>query len=398
MRILSIIKGGFLYLTTYIRSVLALSIATFLLTGCQENLNLANDSDNTDTGTLSYSQIDGDPEATLVAKFEGQVKDSATGEGIANVQVSVGDAVTTTDESGHYTLLEVNTTKKAVVSFEHENYFHNSAVIQADQFSEGTDKISPNYLEYELAPYEQQNAYDSLNGTVLDLANSASISLPASAYSDGSGTEYIGEIVPQVAYLDPTTNTGKTSFPGLFEGKDSSGEMVLFGSYGLISVTLEDTDGKALDLSEGAQATLTFPALSGLEEQNIIPLWYYNYEEGMWIEEGYAELQADGTYQGTVTHLGTWSLNAPLEDAAGVYRGRIVYIDGISVKDARVTATGPNWVRSDLSTDEDGYFEVAVLPGSSFQLKAYNYKWQYEAKHSGTIPAISAGDIVEERI
>jgi hypothetical protein len=396
MRILSIIKGGFLYLTTYIRGVLALSVATFLLTGCQENLNLTDDSVETDTSTLSYSQFDGNPEATLVAKFEGQVKDSATGEGIANVQVSVGDAVTTTDESGNYTLSDVTTTKRAVVSFEHKDYFHNSAVIQADQFSEGTDTVSPNYLEYELASYEQQNAYSSQTGTVLNLKNSASIGLPASAYSDTTGNEFVGEIVPDTAYLDPTTDSGKASFPGLFEGKNANGDVVLFGSYGLISVTLKDAEGKALELSEGAQATLTFPALSGLEEHNIIPLWYFDYDRGMWIEEGYAELQSDGTYQGDVAHLGTWSLNAPMETAPGIYRGQLLYSDTQNpVRDARVYAVGPNWIQTDLSSNAEGIFEIQVNPETDFSLAMSNYKWKNEAAYDGIIPGVASGDIAE---
>ena len=386
-----------MYLSTK-KSLLTLLVATAFLTGCQENTSLTNESVEVDSSTTSYSQFDSDPEATLVAKFEGQVKDSVTGVGIANVQVSVGDAITTTDELGHYALLDVNTTVRAVVNFEHQSYFHNSTLIQADQFSEGTDQVSSNYLEYELATNEQQEPYDSQASIVLNLTNSASITLPAAVYNDPSGNGYIDEIIPDVAYLDPTTDSGKATFPGVFEGKDSSGNIVLFGSHGLITATLKDVNGDTLSLSEGATATLTFPTIASLKEENIVPLWYYDYNLGLWIEEGYAELQSDGTYKGEVSHLGTWGLNMPLEATPGIYRGRIVYIDEIAVKDARVIAIGPNWVRNDLSTDADGMFEIGVLPGDDFQLVAYNYKWNYEAKSNSVIPAIASGDTVEDRI
>ena len=58
--------------------------------------------------------------------------------------------------------------------------------------------------------------------------------------------------------------------------------------------------------------------------QIIIPLWFYDYLQGLWIEEGYAELQTDGTYKGEISHPGTWSLNQPIENAPGIYRGHII--------------------------------------------------------------------------
>ena len=195
--------------------------------------------------------------------------------------------------------------------------------------------------------------------------------------------------------MDVTTDKGKELFPGAFEGKNTNGETVLFGSYDLISLVFKDVSGNVLNLADGATATLTFPSIASLKEENIIPLWYYDYTQGLWTEEGYAELQSDGTYKGDVSHLGTWSLSVPLETAAGIYRGRIVYPGKITVKDARVIAIGPNWVRSDLSTDADGIFEIGVLPGDDFKLVAYNYKWKYEAVYSGMMPAIASGEIVQ---
>ena len=65
------------------------------------------------------------------------------------------------------------------------------------------------------------------------------------------------------------------------------------------------------------------------------------------------------------------------------------------MSDVRVHAVGENWVSSDLTTDEDGMFEINVIPGSSFQLKAYDYKNKYGANYNGIIAEIASGDIVE---
>ncbi len=130
--------------------------------------------------------------------------------------------------------------------------------------------------------------------------------------------------------------------------------------------------------------------------EQTVPLWYYDYDQGTWIEDGYAERQEGGWYQGEISHPGTWSLSKPIDDAPGIYRGRILYEDGTPAQDIRVYAVGDTWKSTDLSTDEDGMFEIEVVPGNSFQLKAYNYKDKYAATYNSVISAIASGEIVED--
>jgi len=52
-------------------------------------------------------------------------------------------------------------------------------------------------------------------------------------------------------------------------------------------------------------------------------------------------------------------------------------------------------VGPDLSADENGIFEIAVIPGKTFQLSAYNYKDKYQASYSVIIAAIASGDMSE---
>jgi hypothetical protein len=168
--------------------------------------------------------------------------------------------------------------------------------------------------------------------------------------------------------------------------------IVPFVSYGFVVIDLTDANGSALGVSDNI--TLTFPATGATDD--IIPLWYYDYDQGLWIEEGYAQLQADNSYMGAISHPGTWSLSKPVDIPAGVFRGRIFNEDGTPASDVRVFAVGDNWVASDLSTETDGSFEIEVIPDSSFQLEAYNYKDKYKAVYTGTISAIASGAVVEE--
>ena len=195
------------------------------------------------------------------------------------------------------------------------------------------------------------------------------------------GSSYIGTMAVDLTVLDSDEDAFLNNFPGSFEGINTNGQMVLFVSYGLISLSFKDDNGDALNMmTSDTSATLTFNAIPSSEEQNIIPLWYYDYEQGLWIEEGYAELQTDGTYKGDISHSGTWSLSKPIETDPGIYRGRIINEDGLPISDVRLQAIGNNWIRNDLSTDEDGAFEIEVIPGEDFKLKAYHYEDKYGAK------------------
>jgi len=160
-------------------------------------------------------------------------------------------------------------------------------------------------------------------------------------------------------------------------------------SYGFKVVDLEDTS---------SEITLTFDTATEATAENI-PLWYYDYVQGSWIEEGSAIRQSNGTYVGTVSHAGTWSLGQPVEDDYSTYSDYTIYTDRIidpnetPVTNLRVDAIGDNWIRTDLATDENGVFEIEVIPGEEFTLQVYNYDENYSAKYSGKILVDAAGEI-----
>ncbi len=326
------------------------------------------------------------------AMQQGQIKDSISGAGLVDVTVTIAGCSTKTDANGFYTLNNIVVNDKAVVNFEKEGYLLGSTKIQIKELS-GDNTTSPNYLEYAIDTYDFQWSYDSQTRAV-----GGHIDIPASTYTDTAGDLYSGMVSASLELLDVTTDEGKRVFPGSFEGQNKNGEMQQFVSHGLISLSFKDTNGNTLNLAEGTIATLTFDAVASMDGTNIIPLWYYDYLQGLWIEEGYAELQANGTYRGEISHPGTWSLNQPIENAPGIYRGRIIYTDGTPAQDVRIHAVGNNWIATDLSTDANGIFEIKVIPGNIFQLTAYNYKDKYEAKHNTTISAIASGEIVADRM
>ena len=392
------------------KNVFMLTTLLFFFSGCGGGGGTAGSANTTTASGGSLTLSDGTaatpgsteipgstvtPDSTTVSKTvqKGQVKDSLTGNGLSDVKVSVGESITTTDTNGFYTLSHLTDNEEAVVNFEKEGYLLGSTQIHLKSLSED-DTVSPNYLEYTMHEKNYQWDYNSN-----DEVAGAHIIIDASvSYESINRKSYNGTNTAELIYFDITSAEGKAAFPGAFKGINNNGTTVQFDSYGLISILLKDSNGNRLHLAESETATLKFDAVSSLKKPATLPLWYYDYNQGLWFEEGYAELQDDGSYKGEISHLGTWSVNRILEDAPGIYRGRILYTDGTPAQNIRVNATGNNWSSSDLSTDEDGMFEIKVIPGSSFKLRAYDYKNKYGVNNNGIITAIASGDIVADRI
>ena len=333
------------------------------------------------------------PEPVLVCNSgpaiqEGQVKDNSSGLGLSNVTVMIDGCITKTDDNGFYSLTNIALNEKAIINFEKDGYFLGSSKIQITGL-DGNNTLSPNYLEYSMDTYNNQWSFDSQT-----IAKGGHIDIPASVYIDRTGALYNGNVSAQLEIQDITTEAGKALFPGAFEGENSNGVMQQFVSHGLISLLFKDANGNPLNFSDGTIATLTFDAVSSMNGANSIPLWYYDYLQGLWVEEGFAELQADGTYNGEISHPGTWSLNQPIDVEPAIYTDRIIYPNGSPAKNIRVLTYGDNWIRTDLSTDDNGQFEVEVIPGVDFKLKAYHPIDKYAAAYSGVISAIASGEVV----
>lgn len=360
-----------------------------LLTGCGGGGGGASSIDSSIQAGEIVSAQEVETVFSSKAVHQGQITDSVTGKPLENVEVNIGSYTTTTDANGYYTLSDLSENEEAVVNFKKEGYLLGSTKTQIKELS-GDNSASTNYLEYTMHAKNYQwdyNSNDEVAGTHIMIAASVS-------YDSINQKSYNGTNTAELIYFDITSTEGKTAFPGAFKGINSNGTMVQFETYGLISILLKDSNGNTLRLSEGETATLCFDAVSSLEKPDTLPLWYYDYDQGLWFEEGYAQLQEDDSYKGEISHLGTWSLNRVVEDEPGIYRGRIVDEDGSPISDVRLQAIGDNWISSDLSTNEDGVFEIEVIPGKSFQLEAYNYKDKYEAKYNDLLSAISSGEIV----
>ena len=362
-----------------IKRTLYAGLSATLFTACGNSLN--SDYYNSANGEKITLGMDNPvcQEGSVTQK--GRVIDSGTHKGISYAEVNLAGCTTHTDKDGYYTLSDITAMDRTSVNVEKKGYSKNSAIIT-------TNKKSQNYVEIDLNKYKSDWSFKSTKGTTNEDVRISD----DTTYTTDSGDAYEGSI--DVAYsLDNINYKNKDKIPGDFHGIDANGVIVNFETYALMILDLTDNEGNALRTSK--PVTLKLTELSSIEDETIA-LWYYDYNKGIWIQDGYAHKDENGDFICEISHQGTWTLSKPVETEMGLYVGHIVDENENPISHVRLKAEGNNWINKDLTTDENGEFKIYVVPGQKFALSAYDYEEKYSAKFPNKIEAIASGDVVED--
>ena len=212
--------------------------------------------------------------------------------------------------------------------------------------------------------------------TVILSAGTAQMTLPQNGVIDAEGNNYDGDYEVYMGWISPTDINLNESIVGDLSGIDREDNLVGLSTFGMLQVELLGTDGKELNLADGAQAELQFPVPPQIRNRApaIIPLWSYNEDFGYWIEEGQAEL-IEGRYIGMVSHFSSWNVDSKFDpiDLSGdidiLTRDNEV---GLSYFEARLSGETFNSVGGWLC--DDGSFTFRNIPsGEAVTLEIINY-------------------------
>ncbi len=154
---------------------------------------------------------------------------------------------------------------------------------------------------------------DAATGGTAQLPDGSSVQLPANGIVQADGTPYKGEVNVTVRHLSPADENFMVLIPGgdlAARRADNSGAMLY--SYGMLRVLLRDDSGNDLQLASGKESTITMslPDVSMVDAPATIPLWYFDEETGLWLEEGEATRQGN-KYVGQVKHFTDWNCDFP---------------------------------------------------------------------------------------
>ncbi|MCP4352366.1 MAG: hypothetical protein GY795_43460, partial [Desulfobacterales bacterium] len=196
--------------------------------------------------------------------------------------------------------------------------------VTAEGYSSGYAKVarfpgrSDYSVEIKLVPVSEEiTAEDDLSEGVSIEKNgvkTGELKLPDLALPAG-----VTQVAGTVTYIDPTTSD-IDAFPGgdflaVTEGGDPN-EPVMLESLGLMEFNLKDQDGNRITELDG-NATVCMKVPEGLDAAvgEIIPLWWFNTETGLWVEdgEGIVESRDDGLWMcGSVSHFTWWNFDKPV--------------------------------------------------------------------------------------
>lgn len=284
---------------------------TFLIvinfTNCEDDEITETSTENPDTNP----DPDPDPEPDSITfnyDFGNDVHRNFTGrvvnednQALASTFITIGNTSTQTDINGMFVMENVTVKENfAYIKASHPGYFDGSRSV---------------------IPIAGENRLDIMLKEKFSVVieTGEAIALEYGFYSIGfsgdfkteDGAPYVGSVNVAFNYLSPTDEHLNDFMPGMLLGQDTTGEANVLETYGMLTVELTGSNNEKLQIASDSE--LKFPIV---DEQlssapSTIPLWYFDEENGYWIEEGEATRVGD-QYVGTVSHFTPWNVDVPL--------------------------------------------------------------------------------------
>ncbi len=298
------------------------------------------------------------PPPPAVGTVSGVVASSVTGLPLAGVAVSSGSRSTTTDAQGRYTLNDVPAADLAVVGFNLNGYMRGLASVALPASSAA--QASPRLL-----PVAATQNFDAASGATVSVPDSpAQVVLPAAGLVTATGAAASGTVTARVTPINPAADPA--SMPGNYQARSTGGQLQRIESFGALSVTLADANNAALNLAPGRTATVRIPvATRSADVPATIPLFWFNEQTGLWVQEGTATLQGTAPnqyYEGTVTHFTVWNADRPQETI--FVRGCVQDAGGARVAGVAMQSLGSDYSGTgDAVTDASGNFVLPMRRG-----------------------------------
>lgn len=319
----------------------------------------------------------------------GTVRDTG-GKPLSNVTVTTGSLNVVTEADGTFAFEQTGTVdRRAVIRFEKAGYFTiTRSGVKADEMQ----------IEVVMQPKGNsssslQASFNASDAKTLSVAG-MKVEIPAESLVKPDGSAYSGTVNADMFYLNPNNNNFTELMPGgdLAAVRSNNSEAQLI-SYGMTDITLTDNSGNPLQLKSGATSELVFPIPAGMESNPpaSIPLWYFDEERGIWVEEGVATLQGN-VYTGTVSHFSWHNLDLPSERVT--IKGTVTDCEKKPVSYVKVTVD-----QTAAVTNSKGEYSVFVPANTPVTVKVKSSDYSnYSPEVSHNVSGKQGGSVVTQDI
>ena len=323
--------------------LLGLSLMMLCIVSCQQ-----------DDDFMTANPLDSDP---IKTSFTGQVVDESNNP-IAGADITLHGPQGGVYETNEYGYFQVKKKKVpgngAYVSVRKEGFFHGSRTYYP---AAGNGK-----MKIMLISKNPTGSVSSSTGGIVTGPENAIVDLPADGFVLSNGQSYSGTVEVAMKYLSADNSMTGILAPGDLRAINGNDEQVVLSSAGMLAVELSGSNGEALQLKDGKEATLTFPLNSALASNapQSIPLWYFDEENGNWVEEGQAQLE-NGKYVGKVSHFSFW--NCDIESEPATFTLTVLDDSGAPIEGLFVSLTFDQFFCGTGITDDQGVVSGFVPTG-----------------------------------
>lgn len=307
------------------------------------------------------------------------VVQNEAGSPVASARVRIGSSDLSTDANGAASVTLPSSTTETIALVTKNGFATNAktAVIYAGNATE---------LRVTLFAHQVISTFASNSGVTVT-PGGAKIQIPATAgFRTAAGAAYTGNVTVGSSYFSPETLRGIQGFAGPYVGSDAGAQSSLI-SVGVIEAKFTAADGSSLEMTNAATATLTFPATGNSGTLTSVPLWYYDEAAKIWVREGQAARQADGSYVGTVRHFTVWNADISVTNPATI-KGCFRNAQGQPLSPVYARIVGIGWSASG-GVGADGNFEIRNAPsGIALELQVNS-----PATNPVAISPLAAGEV-----
>lgn len=253
----------------------------------------------------------------------------------------------------------------------------NGTYIQAnhDNYIIGSDMIYPenalNHSYIQLLSLSETSSFNSANGAEVTAEGGGKVIFEANSIANEDGSMYSGEVIVTAKRIGPENPDYMDQMPGALIAQDNEGYTRVLGTLGMLAVELRSPQGEELNIASGKTARLQF-MLSQEQLQNApneIPVWYFDHDKAIWIEEGSAQLDGN-IYQVDIAHFSFWNCDAPFPLVHVC--GNIYYDNGSPVENIKVNVFAEGLGTACGYTDSEGRFCGKMPKNVPLKITIYN--------------------------
>lgn len=275
------------------------------------------------------------------------------GNGLGDVTLTVAGRMTETNGQGWFTVAGVAAADRVVVRAVEPGYV---TAVETVAVRDG----ATTWVDVHLAPVQVTTTLDPATGGQV-ASRTQAVTFPPGAFVDESTGAPITEPVEvALSAFDFSAESDLDAFPGDFVGRDLTGAERPLESLGFLDVTLSTASGARVAIAPGAEVELRLDSALTATAPDTVPLWYFDEDAGVWVEEGVAT-RVGTALVGTVTHFTAWNFDITYD--ASFLTGRVVDEAGTPLHWAHVQHQGIDYRGgSGRDTDQAGAFSLPVNP------------------------------------